>query len=123
MSLVEQEFYNSTTPIAGEIAVIATTTGSTTTDLSLAAQLGDIAIEGRYLTFEADGEDVFWFMGDGTGTASATATAGATRTSRLPNGASVDRRLRRGQLFLTMISLTGGNFMRVSVTSTPPGKD
>ncbi len=122
MSGTQQQFYNVLAPEEGKIAVIGVTTGSVATDLSLAAQLGDIATEGRFLEFHADGEDIHWFMApDGTGTAVIAATSGPTRTQRLGNGERAQMKLPQGAMFLTMIGATGGGLMRVSVVSAPPG--
>lgn len=89
---VEMLAANITCPEDNRIAVFTTSTTDVITTLSATGHLGQLATSGHYLTFCADGGDVYMFMkvtGDdagAAGTVSRTAVAGATRTWLLKDG-------------------------------------
>ncbi len=122
MSGTQQQFYNVLAPREGEITVIAVSAASTSTDLSLIAELGEAAAAGRFIEFHADGEDIFWFMAaTGSSTAAVAATSGLTQTMRLGNGERAQYKLPQGAMFLTMIGSLGTGKIRLAMVSDVQG--
>jgi hypothetical protein len=69
-------------PLEGNIRVVAITTTSAATDISEFA--------GQYVTFQAQGGDVFIVFADSGAVADNTATTGDTRCAMIPVGTSKD---------------------------------
>jgi alkylation response protein AidB-like acyl-CoA dehydrogenase len=121
MSGIEEQAAHLLAPQATKIAAIAVTSTSAGTDLSAANQLGSDINKGRFVTFMADGGDIYVAFGssDPAAIVAATTTAGsAERCWLLKDGVPQDFVL-NGLTYVEAITATTAT-LRCYVSSRLP---
>jgi hypothetical protein len=124
MSGIEQQEAHITAPPATNIAAIAVTSTSAGTDLSAANQLGPEVNLGRFVTFQADGGDIYVAFGatDPAAIVAATTTAGSAERCWLLKDGQPQSFVLNGLTYVEAITATTAT-LRCYVSSRLPHEE
>ena len=123
MSDAEVSAANILAPQVGSIAVVATSVAVVSLDLTTRAELAEAFASGKFITFCADGGDVYVAFSNAAAAIviDPTAVTGNTQCYLLPQGQERPLRFRNGYHFMKYRSAAGTPTLRMYVSSFVAG--